>query len=172
MGEGGEEETVTKDTGLDFPGKEQNPNRFRFTVVPSHRCTLNRLFLRTTAIPEYHFDVIEILPTTLISQVWFTIDKENFVKKITFKGPAEAESEKDLTTLLKPRYQHPYTMPLTKEPLEEGDLYLNYEIPEGFGIAGVVIPKQADLIFEKRNPIADLIIMKEFDHAELAASLV
>ena len=88
-GTGDEEEMVTKDTGLDFPGKEQNPNRFRYTVVPSHKCTLSKLFMRTTAIPEYHFDIIEIMNTTLISQVWFTIDKTNFVKKITFKGPSE-----------------------------------------------------------------------------------
>ena len=37
------------------------------------------------------------------------------------------------------------------------------KLPDGFEVVGIIIPKQADMLLEKRLPICDLLIMKTID---------
>ena len=76
LGIDGKKEVVTKDDGLDFPGKGQRPERFRITVVPSKRLSLSRLFIRTAAIELYHYDMIELLPKTIVTDIHFIMDAD------------------------------------------------------------------------------------------------
>ena len=50
---------------------------------------------------------------------------------------------------------------------EEPVTVANFKIPDGFEVVGVVVPQQADLLFEKRFPICDLVIMQMLDDDQM-----